>query len=467
MISITPFGAAGEVTGSCYLVETPGGDILVDFGMFQGDKDDDARNVIPGRIHRKNIQAVLLTHAHFDHSGRLPLLVREGYDRPIYASAATREVAEVILSDSAHIQMSDFERRQKRFSKLGRKVSRADHPLYDADDVVQTMSLFKDVDYETEFQVIEGVEATFYEAGHMLGSTSISLRIMVDGVKKTVLFSGDLGPQNLPFMKDPTPPRSADVVVMESTYGDRDHQSIQDTLLQFASIIQSAVQKNGKIFIPSFAIGRAQQIVYHLAQLIRNKLIPPLPIYLDSPMAIEALALYKKYHHILDHEGRDWMEHGQMATDLQTLKLCSTAYQSREINDASGPFIVIAGAGMCNAGRIIHHLYHNITDSNSHVVIVGYQAWGSLGRYLVEGAKHVSIMGDRKPVRAKIHTLGGFSAHAGQTELLEWYHHMGAEKPVTILTHGEKASRDALAVKIQEKYGVECIKPSYANMITL
>ncbi len=464
MISITPFGAAGEVTGSSYLVETPSGNILVDFGMFQGDKDDDARNVIPGRIHRTILDAVLLTHAHFDHSGRLPLL---GYRNPVYATAATREMAEVILSDSAHIQTSDFERRQRRYKKMGRKVSRADQPLYDADDVVDTMKLFTDVKYSTEIDIIPGVKAIFHEAGHMLGSTSISLIVTHEAQTKTVLFSGDLGPQDLPFMKDPQPPSTADVVIMESTYGDRNHQSIQDTLLQFAGIIQKAVQNNGKIFIPSFAIGRSQQIIYHLAQLIRNGLVPALPIYLDSPMAIEALALYKKYHCILDREGEEWMENGQMAVDLQTLQLCSTAQQSREINDARAPFIVIAGSGMCTAGRIVHHLYHNIADPNSHVVIVGYQSRGSLGRYLVDGANHVSIMGDRKPVRAEIHTLGGFSAHAGQTELMDWYRRVGTTKPLTILTHGETLSRDMLAEKLNERFGVECAKPGYAETIVL
>ncbi|NQW29292.1 MAG: MBL fold metallo-hydrolase [Ignavibacteria bacterium] len=467
MITITPFGAAGEVTGSSYLVETQNGNLLVDFGMFQGDKDDDARNIIPGKIHRTAISAVLLTHAHFDHSGRLPLLVREGYGGPIFSTPATREMAEVILSDSAHIQTSDFERKQRRFKKFGKKLNRIEQPLYDADDVIDTMKLFSDVPYETEVSIIEGVTAVFHEAGHMLGSTSITLLVQDEGAVKNVLFSGDLGPLDMPYLKDPRPPNFADVVVMEATYGDRDHQSLQDTLLQFAAIIQNAVQNKGKIFIPSFAIGRAQQIIYHLAQFIRNGLVPPLPIYLDSPMAIEAFALYKKYPTLLDRESREWLEKGQIAEDLATLELCASAQQSKEINDTRGPFIVIAGAGMCNAGRIVHHLYHNITDPNSHIVIVGYQARGSLGRYIVDGASNVSIMGDRKPVRAEVHTLGGFSAHAGQTELLNWYDRVASTKPLTILTHGEIDSRNALSEKITERFGVESIKPSYAQIIKL
>lgn len=250
MITITPYGAAGEVTGSAYLVESEEAKVLVDFGMFQGDKDDDARNVIPGKIHRMDIDAVVLTHGHLDHCGRLPLLVREGYRGPIYATPATRDMSEVILLDAAHIQESDYERRRKRFAKRGIKMNRNDQPLYDTDDVTQTIELFEENDYNTPIDVAPGVQALFYEAGHMLGSASVELTLRDGNEQRVIVFSGDLGPPHLPFLRDAQPPAKADILIMESTYGDRDHKSLAETLIEFEKIVVQAVETNGKIFIP-------------------------------------------------------------------------------------------------------------------------------------------------------------------------------------------------------------------------
>jgi len=467
MITITPYGAAGEVTGSAYLVETDTATILVDFGMFQGDKDDDAKNVVPGRVHRASIDAVVLTHGHLDHCGRLPLLVREGYRGPIFATEATRDIAQIILFDSAHIQESDYERHKRAAIKRGRKVSRADEPLYDSEDVAQTLELFRPVTYAEPLEVAPGITATFHEAGHMLGSASISLRITDAGKTKTVVFSGDIGPLDLPFLRDPEPPVTADVVVMESTYGDRDHRSLEDTEAEFAQIIEEAVASHGKIFIPSFAIGRAQNILFYLAELIRAKRIPRVPIFLDSPMAIEASRLYAQYQDLFDEESTELVENGQMGSDLRTLQFSERAEQSKAINHRRGPFIVIAGSGMCNAGRILHHLSNNITDPNAHVVIVGFQARGSLGRHLVDGAKHVSIFGRWLPVNARIHTLGGFSAHAGRSQLLDWIRPMASQSPAIFLTHGEDDARRSLAELISTTSGVTPHLPVYAEHLTI
>ncbi len=464
MIRITPYGAAGEVTGSAYLLETDEATILVDFGMFQGDKDDDARNVVPGRVHRADVHAVLLTHGHLDHSGRLPLLVRDGYRGPIYCTAATRDITEIILNDAAHIQESDFERKQRRAQRGGRKLSRTDEPLYDHEDVEQTLGQMVVSEYNTAIQIARGVSAVFHEAGHLLGSTSLEVRIRDGERERIVVFSGDLGPLHLPYLRDPEPPRKADVIVMESTYGDRDHRTLEETLVEFEKIIVDAVERKGKIFIPSFAIGRAQQIMYHIAELVHRGRIPSIPIFLDSPMAIKADAVYRKHTELFDTESASMVDNGQLRHDLRSLRVCVTADESKAINEEQGPFIVIAGSGMCTAGRIMHHIRNSISDPKAHFVIVGYQARGSLGRKLVDGVAGVKVFGEYHNVRAQIHTLGGFSAHAGQTELVEWCSAVAQSGVSSILlTHGEDDARLALRKKLEQRLGVVGYMPTYSE----
>jgi metallo-beta-lactamase family protein len=469
MLSITPYGAAGEVTGSAYLIETESSTILVDFGMFQGDKDDDARNVVPGRVHRMDIDAIVLTHAHLDHCGRLPLLVREGYRGPIYCTPAARDLAEIILLDAAHIMESDFERRRRRSEQRGRKLNRYDQPLYDTEDVTQTLELVEETDYGILTRISKDCQIVLHDAGHMLGSASVELRIeQPDGTDRIVVFSGDVGPPNFPYLRDPQPPSKADVLIMESTYGDRDHKSLDETLDEFERILIDAVEGQGKVFIPAFAIGRAQQMMFHLAELIRKKRIPALPIFLDSPMAIKAVNVYRMHRDLFDAESASLNEHGQMEHDLRSLVLCTSAQDSKQINAAEGPFIVIAGSGMCTAGRIMHHLRNNIDDHRSHFIIAGYQARGSLGRRLVDGATEVMIHGERKLVKARIHTLGGFSAHAGQTDLINWYAHVASQgTPLTFLTHGEQEARTALKDKLSELYNVNAYLPAYSEHLVI
>jgi metallo-beta-lactamase family protein len=469
MITITPYGAAGEVTGSAYLVETGSSTVLVDFGMFQGDKDDDARNVIPGRIHRMDIDAVVLTHAHLDHCGRLPLLIREGYRGPIYCTPAARDLAEIILLDAAHIMESDFERRRRRNEQRGRKLTRYDQPLYDTEDVTQTLELIEETDYSVPVRVTKDCTAIFHDAGHMLGSATVELRIQdQEGVERIVVFSGDVGPPNFPYLRDPQPPAKADVLFLESTYGDRDHKSLDETIDEFESILTEAVNSNGKVFIPAFAIGRAQQMLFHIAELIRTQRLPALPIYLDSPMAIKAVNVYRMHRDLFDAESTKLNEHGQMDHDLRSLVLCTSAQDSKQINAAAGPFIVIAGSGMCTAGRIMHHLRNSLDDASAHFIIAGYQARGSLGRRLVDGATEVMVHGERKQVRARIHTLGGFSAHAGQTDLVNWYAQVAQHgTPLTFLTHGEQDARTALKDKLSELYNVNAYLPAYSERLVI
>lgn len=494
MITVTPYGAAGEVTGSSYLVKTPRASILIDFGLFQGDKEDDARNVVPGEIHRGPLDAVLLTHAHLDHCGRLPVLVADGYRGPIFATSATRDLVELVLRDAAHIQEGDYERRLRKAKKKNIKIQRTDHPLFDTADVEAVLELIRIVEYDIEFEPASGISAVYTEAGHMLGSASISLAIVDDGIvpgedENTVaglegqniekgstvrhlLFSGDLGPPGLPFLRDPKPPNQTfDVIVMESTYGDRDHRSLEETVQQFGEVLVEAIRSNGKVLIPSFAIGRSQNMLYHIAELVRQRRIPRIPIYLDSPMAIEASRLYAAHQDLFDEESTELVESGAMERGLGTVRFTQTAEESKAINGKVGPFIVIAGAGMCNAGRIMHHLRNNIDDANTHVIITGYQAYGTLGRKLVEGVQHVSIMGEYKPVKAHVHTLGGFSAHAGQTHLLAWLESIvkphSNHSTHVVLTHGEDEARDALGDVIASRLNIQTILPYYGVTMEL
>ncbi len=446
------------------MLESDAATVLVDFGMFQGDKDDDARNVVPGGVHRATVNAVLLTHGHLDHSGRLPVLIRDGYRGPIYCTHGTRDIAEIILNDAAHIQEYDYERKHRRAQRTGRRLGRYDAPLFDQQDVDQTLSQIVIVEYGVMVPVATGVHAVFHDAGHLLGSASVEVRIQDADRERIVVFSGDVGPQHLPYLRDPAPPVKADVIVLESTYGDRDHRTLEETLNEFQQIIVDAVEQKGKIFIPSFAIGRAQQMMFHIAEMVRSKRIPAIPIFLDSPMAIKADAVYRKHTELFDTESSQLVEGGQLWHDLRSVRVCVTADESKAINDEQGPFIVIAGSGMCTAGRIMHHIRNSISDPTSHFVIVGYQARGSLGRKLVDGAPGVKLMGEYHNVRAKIHTLGGFSAHAGQTELLDWFGIVAQSGVSTLLlTHGEDRARNPLRDKIQERFGVSAFLPAYSE----
>lgn len=466
MLTITPFGAAGEVTGSSYLVETAEARVLVDFGLFQGDKDDDAKNVVPGPIHRTMPDAVLLTHAHLDHCGRLPLLAREGYRGPIFSTPATKAMTELVLEDSARIQEQDFERRQKRALKNGQKLVRTDAPLYESEDVDTILSLFKLVEYRTMVQVAVGISATFREAGHSLGSASIELTVTTAGTTRTVVFSGDLGPHHFPFFKDPDPPKHADIVFLESTYGDRDHRNELETLEELARILSEAVRTQRRIFVPSFAIGRTQQILYYYSLLLRNGRVPELPIYVDSPMAIKGTRVYNEYASLYDEESSELEQRGQSPLQLKNVTFLETAAESMTLNDMKGPFMVIAGSGMCNGGRILHHLRNAIDDLDVDILFVGYQAHGSLGRKLVDGMREVTIMRERREVLAQIHTLGGLSAHAGQSDLTAWLGTMMSASPHVVLTHGEDDARTALAFKINSHFGVSPLLPYYGERLT-
>ncbi len=463
-MKITPIGAAGgEVTGSCYSVQTAHARILVDCGLFQGGKKSEALSKPPLAPNRK-CDAVILTHAHLDHTGRLPLLARMGYEGPVYGTPATLDMTGLILRDSARLQVAENDR-------LNRKRMRADQPLleplYTPQNAEAIISQLRPVPYQKAFEVAPGIKAIWAESGHMLGSASIQLLVEENGRTKWVVFSGDLGPRSALMLREFEPFREADLVFLESTYGGRDHRDFKETVTEFVKIVQETVKTGGKMLVPTFAVGRAQLMMLLLAWMFRTGKVKPFPIFLDSPMAIEATNIYVKHKDIFDEQMKKFISDRPLRADLKTLKATPTADESKAINDVNGACMVLAGAGMCNAGRIVHHLKANLWKPNTHVLFVGYQGHGSLGRRLVDGEKEVKLFGETIAVKAKIHTLGGFSAHAGQTDLLHWFSVIAPSKPCVILTHGEDDQRGALAKAIQTRFRLTSKSPAMGETIEL
>jgi len=455
--------AGGEVTGSAYYVQTKQASVLVDCGLFQGGKKSEALNR-PPTTPKQNIDAVLLTHGHLDHTGRLPLLTKRGHAMPIFATPATIAMTALITRDSARIQVSDNERKNRKRARAGEPPQ---EPLYTPEDAEKTIQRLQPVPYQKPFPVAPGVQAIWAESGHMLGSTSIQLIVEEDGRPKRVVFSGDIGPKGALILKDFEPFQHADLVFLESTYGDHDHRPFKETVEEFVRIVKDTVEKRGKILVPTFAVGRAQLLTGLLAWMFRTKKVRPFPIFLDSPMAIEATNIYTRHRELFDEGMTKFVAEKPLRADLKTMKLCVTAEDSMKINDQAGPCLVMAGAGMCNAGRIVHHLKANLWKPETHVLIVGYQAEGSLGRRLVNREKFVSIHGEKIAVKAQIHTLGGFSAHAGQTDLLTWFSAIAPCKPRVVLTHGEDEPRAALAQKIQQRFRLACELPEMGGVVEL
>jgi metallo-beta-lactamase family protein len=463
-MKITLVGAAGgEVTGSCCIVETNQTRILIDCGLFQGGKKSEALNQLPTPPN-STLDAVLLTHGHLDHTGRLPLLARMGYTGPIYGTPATLDMTGLILRDSARLQVADAERKNRKRQRAGEPPQ---EPLYTPDDVEKILLQLRPVPYQKPFDVPPGIKAIWHDAGHMLGSTSIQLVVEEDGKTKRVVFSGDLGPRSAPILREFEPFQHADLVFLESTYGGRDHRSFPETVAEFERIVIDSVNRGGKMLVPTFAVGRAQLITLLLAQMFRAGKVKPFPIFLDSPMAVEATNIYVQHMELFDDEMKAFINDRPLSADLKTMKPTPTADESRAINGVRGACLVMAGAGMCNGGRILHHLRANLWKPTTQVLIVGYQGQGSLGRQLVDGAKEVKIFGEKIAVKATIHTLGGFSAHAGQTDLMLWFDVIAPSKPRVFLTHGEDDQRAALAKLIQQQQQLTCGLPKMGDVIEL
>ncbi len=462
-------GAAGEVTGSCYVLETAQARVMIDFGLHQGgrEEDDHNRRLVPPDLSR--FDAVVLTHAHIDHIGRLPLLAGAGYSGPIFASRATCDLVPIMLRDTARLQEADAAREARR----GREGSRPALPaLYTSDEVERTLPQLRHLDMDSLTPVAPGVRVRLVDSGHMLGSASIELRA-TDGPGKperVIIFSGDIGPRGVPLLRDPASPAPkdgsrVDLAIMESTYGDRDHRPLADTVEEASAIVREAAWDKQRILIPAFAIGRSQVIIYYLAMLMQSGRAPRFPVHLDSPMAIEAIKLYRAHAQLLDADSLAQLRAGSFPLDMPELHLVKSAEESKLLNDAPGPIAIIAGSGMCNGGRIVHHLRHGLWRKDVHVLIAGYQAAGTLGRQLVNRAPEVRIFGQTIPVRAKIHTLGGFSAHAGRTELIQWAKTLhDASRPARwVLTHGENPQRQSLSAGLAPFIGQAPTLPAYGD----
>ncbi len=464
MIRVTCLGGAGSVTGSCYLVESPQGKrVLVDCGLYQGGKEMEQRNWTEWGFNPADIEALFLTHAHIDHSGRIPKLVKDGFKGKIITSPPTAELCGIMLLDSGHIQEMDAEwqsRRNKR-QKKGEIL-----PLYTVEDAEKAIHLLSPVERDQIIEVSPGIKARLRNAGHILGSSILELWIEEDGVAIKTVFSGDLGKQNQLIVKDPQEIFDADYLFVESTYGDRLHRSFEDSTRELLEAIQYSYSRNEKVIIPAFAVERTQEILYILGEFQRKGLLPDIPIYLDSPLAIKATEIFKKNRKYYDEEAQAILDEGFDPFDMPNLYFTRATKESIAINEKSGSAIVIAANGMCTAGRIKHHLKHNLWRDGASLVIVGYQANGTTGRRIVDGAKHVRIFRENVVVRAKIFTIGGFSAHADKADLLKWVSHFES-KPKTFVVHGETTASEALAREIQDQFGIVAHVPEWKERLIL
>ncbi|MCK7594976.1 MBL fold metallo-hydrolase RNA specificity domain-containing protein [Pseudomarimonas salicorniae] len=448
LIRVRFHGAVGEVTGSRHLVEALGHRVLLDCGLIQGGRDERGRNAAGFGFDPSGLDAVVASHAHIDHIGRLPLLVRRGYAGPIYATRATADLARIMLEDSARLAAADAERDNRGRQRRGEALV---EPLYLLRDVHDTLRLFKPMDYGERREILPGITLCFEDAGHILGAAIVELVVEQSGQRRTLVFSGDLGPDHAPIMRDPTPMRQADLVLMESTYGDRNHRSRRETIDELGRVLEKAHEDGGNVLIPAFAVGRSQELLYWLARYWKEWGLERWQIILDSPMAARVTELYQRHTPLFDAQTRAMFEKGPHPFRLPNLRTVVDVQDSMAVNRRASGQIIIAGSGMCNGGRIRHHLRHNLWRENCDIIFVGYQARGTLGRQLVDGADFVNIFGEKIRVRARRHTIGGLSAHADQGQLAAWYGHFNGHPPVA-LVHGEDEAREALAGVLQKQF---------------
>ncbi len=434
MPSIRFFGAAGRVTGSCFMVQAAGKRVLLDCGLVQGPASEEAENAKPFPFDPAAIDAVVLSHAHLDHSGRLPNLVREGFTGPIYTHKASVDLVDILLQDAAFLQ---------------ERKSRGGSILYSAGDVAECMKHFQTLEYDTGCEILPGIRLVLIDAGHILGSASVILETRENGVNRRLVYTGDLGHRDSPLLPDWKPLEQADLVLMESTYGSRCHRSRADTLAEMAEVFSTAAAEGGTILCPSFAVGRTQELLYLMYRHFNDWGLDRWQMFLDSPMAIRATTVFARHLAYLRPEARAWIKKTRLR--LPNLRISRTVDDSIAINRIRKGALVIAGSGMSNGGRILHHYRERISRTSTHIIITGYQAHGTLGRRLVDGAESVTIHGREFPVRARIHTIGGISAHADQMELLAWYENFRLP-PATALIHGEESARQILASAMGERF---------------
>ncbi|MGD9164107.1 MAG: MBL fold metallo-hydrolase [Chromatiales bacterium] len=457
------FGAVGEVTGSCYLLTVGGRRLLVECGLVQGSREQEAANEEPFPFDSDKIDAVVLTHAHLDHAGRLPLLVKRGYRGVIFTHRASVDLADIMLKDAGFINEREAEWCNRKLRKAG---ERPIEPLYTRQDAEAVMQAFVPLDYKATTEILPGVTLTLHDAGHILGSAIVALDLQERGVRRRLVFSGDLGHRGAPILRDPVRLEQADLVVMESTYGDRMHRSWEETWREMGEIICGARQGRGNILIPSFAVGRTQELLYVFSQHFEAWGLESWEIFLDSPMAIEATEVYAAHAQVYDRQARAAQRVDGSLYDLPNLHFIRESEESMALNRVHAGAIIIAGSGMCTGGRIRHHLRHNLERRDAHVMIVGFQAAGTPGRALVDGARQIHMAGQELQVLAQVHTIGGLSAHADQQGLCEWYAAF-RNRPKLMLVHGEPEASEALRQRIADELHADVRLPALREMVML
>ncbi|MGE4299385.1 MAG: MBL fold metallo-hydrolase RNA specificity domain-containing protein [Desulfovibrionaceae bacterium] len=452
-------GAAQTVTGSCYIIEAAGKRFAIDCGMHQGNKEIEKRNRLTDAYLPEKIDFILVTHAHIDHSGLLPRMVKEGFKGKIYCTPPTRDLLEIMLLDSAHIQEMEAEWQAKKATRHGKNSV---PPLYTQEHALKVPYYLSPVEYDKPITPAPGITVLYKDAGHILGSAFIELTVQENGDTTKLVFSGDLGRPNALLLRDPDDATAAHYLFLESTYGNRDHKDENSSREELAAAIRYSYDKGEKVIIPAFAVERTQEIIYTLYELHKaGKLPQDMPVFLDSPLAISATEIFRKYPRYFDEQTKALLAHGEDPLNLPNLKFTKETSESQAINTTPGPAIVISASGMCNAGRIKHHLRHNLWREGASVVFVGYQAQGTPGRKIVDGLKHIRILGDEVAVRAKIFTIGGFSAHAGQSQILDWLRAIPKTDMEIFLVHGEPQAQQVLAGLIRKEFAYKVHTPSY------
>jgi metallo-beta-lactamase family protein len=451
MAQITFFGATRGVTGSAYLLETDSTKILLECGLIQGTREESSRNRDAFPFDPTTLDAVVLSHAHLDHSGRLPKLIADGYTGPIYTTRPTCELLDVMLTDAAFLEKQDTKRINRRKKRAGKPEI---EPLFDLRDVEGVLEQCEGIDYEKVASITDGIDLRFRDAGHILGSAIVELQISERGQSRTLVFSGDLGNSFAALLREPEIVEEADVLLLESTYGNRQHRSMDETLAEFEQIIADASANGGNILIPAFSVGRTQEIIFRLGELYQQGKLPHQAVYLDSPMAIATTEIYHRFQDIFNREDRALLRHGHSGSLhklLPVLRYSSSTEESMSLNRITKGAIIIAGSGMMNGGRIRHHLKHNLWRKSAHLIIVGFQAMGTPGRALVDGAETFRMGGEEIAVNAHIHTLGGFSAHADQNQLVNWVKSFTKKRPQVYLIHGDPEAKAALRDRLAEE----------------
>ena len=476
-MKITFLGATRQVTGSNYLVEAAGKRFLVDCGLHQGSMEEELLNERPFDFNPEEIDFMLLTHAHIDHSGRIPKLYKDGFKGPLYATEATCELCSIMLPDSGHIQETENEIRNKKRKRAGKKEML--DPLYTAQDAVDSMEIFKPIKYDKIYKVAPGIEVRFVDAGHMLGSSMIEVWIKEEKKEKQkIVFTGDIGNSDIPLLNSPTVISSADYLIMESTYGNRIHMKNEQKAELFLKIVSETIDNGGTVVIPSFAVGRTQEILYEINKLKERHLddaefqkeyetLMKAPVYVDSPLAVSATEIFMNNMDLFSPEIQKFIKKGDNPLEFPGLKFTRTVDESKALNESDEPCIIISASGMCDVGRIKHHLKHNIWNSKSTILFVGYQAPGTLGNRIVNGAKEVKILGEEFAVKARVEYIEGFSGHADQEGLLNYVLNFEKGPQHIFLVHGEPESQDTLKAKLQETTPYDIITPHYGEEFEL